>query len=77
MVGTTLLSWLNNIVERTMLFIIVSTMLLNEQWRSLLFQQCCSVLMKQERLFTIVETGENNIDRTSLFVIVIIVTQPC
>ena len=34
-------------------------------------------LMKQQRLFTVVETGENNIDRTSLFVIVIIVTQPC
>ena len=33
--------------------------------------------MKQQRLFTVVETGENNIDRTSLFVIVIIVAQPC
>ena len=34
-------------------------------------------LMKQQRLFTVVETGENNIDRTSLFVIVVIVAQPC
>ena len=33
--------------------------------------------MKQQRLFTVVETGENNIDRTSLFAIVIIVAQPC
>ena len=31
--------------------------------------------MKQRRLFTVVETGENNIDRS--FVIVIIVAQPC
>ena len=31
--------------------------------------------MKQQLLFTVVETRENNIDRTSLFVI--IVTQPC
>ena len=35
----------------------------------------CSALMKQQRLFTVVETGENNIDRTSLFVIVIIIAQ--
>ena len=50
-------------------------MLLNEQCCSLLFQQCycCSAFMKQQRLFTVVETGENNIDRTSLF----IVAQPC
>ena len=27
--------------------------------------------MKQQRLFTVVETAENNIDRTSLFAIVI------
>ena len=33
--------------------------------------------MKQQRLFTVVEIGENNIDRTSLFAIVIIVAQPC
>ena len=36
--------------------------------------------MKQQRLFPVVvviETGENNIDRTSLFAIVIIVGQPC
>ena len=31
------------------------------------------MLMKQQRLFTVVEKGENNIDRTSLFVIIIIV----
>ena len=59
-VVTTRLSWLNNVVERTM-FTIASTMLLNEQC-PLLFQQCSSVLMKQQRLFTVVETGENNID---------------
>ena len=34
---TTRLSWLNNIVQRTMLFT--------------MFQQCCSSLMKQQRLF--------------------------
>ena len=54
-------------------------MLFNEQCCSLLFQ-CCSALIfidLQQRLFTVVETGENNIDRTSLFVIVIIVAQPC
>ena len=56
-----------------MFFTIVSTMLLNEQCRSLLFQQCCSALMKHQRLFTVVETGEDNIDRTSLFAVVIIV----
>ena len=33
--------------------------------------------MKQQRLFTVVETAESNIDRTRLFVIVIIVAQPC
>ena len=33
--------------------------------------------MKQQRLLTVVKTGENNIDRTSVFVIVIIVAQPC
>ena len=33
--------------------------------------------MKQERLFTVVGREENNIDRTSLFAIVIIVAQPC
>ena len=38
----------------------------------LLNEQCCSALMKQQRLFTVVETGENNIDGTSLFAIVII-----
>ena len=53
------------------------TMLLNEQCCSLLFQQRCSALMKQQQLFTVVGTRENNIDRTSLFVIVIIVVQPC
>ena len=61
------------------------TMLLNEQCCSLLFQQscsllfqkCCLTLMKQQRLFKVVETGGNNIDRTSLFVIVIIAAQPC
>ena len=74
----------NNVVERTMftivstmLFTVVSTMLFNEQCCSLLFQQCCSALMKQQRLFTVVETGENNIDKTSLFIIVITVAQPC
>ena len=51
--------------------------LLFQQCCSLLFQQCCSALMKQQRLFTVVGTGENDIDRTSLFVIVIIVAQPC
>ena len=50
----------NNVVERTILFTIVSTMFLNEQCCSLLFQrccqccsllfqQCCSALMKQQR----------------------------
>ena len=48
----------------TILFTIVSTMSMTE---------CCSALMKQQCLFTVVETGENNIDRTSLF----IVAQPC
>ena len=98
----------------TMLFIIISTMLLNKQCCSLLFQQCCwtnnvvhycfnnvvhycfnnvvertmlltivstmlhvLALMKQQRLFMVVGTGESNIDRTSLFAIVIIVAQPC
>ena len=28
-------------------------------------------------LFTVVQTGENSIDRIGLFVIVIIVAQPC
>ena len=42
-----------------------------------IIQQCCSALMKQERLFTVVGREENNIDRTSLFAIVIIVAQPC
>ena len=51
-------------------------MLFNEQCCSLLFQQYRSALMKQQRLFTVVETGESNIDRTCLFTIVIIVTQP-
>ena len=74
---TTRLSLLSNVVHRTILFTIVSAMLFIEQYCSLLFQQCCSALMKQQRLFTVVETGENNIDRTSLFVIVIIVAQPC
>ena len=54
-----------------------NTVIMAEQCCSLLFQQCCSALMKQQRLFTVVETGENDIDRTSLFVIVIIVAQPC
>ena len=49
---TTRLSWLNNVVQRTMLFSI-------------------------DEATTVVETGENNIDRTSLFDIVIIVAQPC
>ena len=30
-------------------------MLLNEQYCSLLFQQCCSALMKQRQLFMVVE----------------------
>ena len=51
--------------------------MLNEQCCSLLFQQCLSALMKLQRSFTVVETEENNIDRTSLFAIVIIVAQPC
>ena len=59
MVGTKWLSWLNNVVERTM-FTIVSTM-----------------LFSIDEATTVVETGENNIDRTSLFVIVIIVAQLC
>ena len=33
--------------------------------------------MKQQRLFTVVETGKNNIDTLSLFAIVIIVAHPC
>ena len=44
-----------------MLLTIVSTML------------HISALMKQQRLFTVVETGKSNIDRTSLVAIVIIV----
>ena len=54
-------------------------MLLNESALLLtLFQQCCSVLMEQQRLFTVVgKIGENNIDKTSMFAIVIIVAQPC
>ena len=43
-----------------------------EQCCSSLFQQCCSALKRQQRFFTVVGTGENNIDRTSLFAIVII-----
>ena len=47
----------------------------------LLFQQRCSAsVMKQQRLSVTVVgqgTGESNIDRTSLFAIVIIVGQPC
>ena len=61
---TTQLSGLNNVVKRTMLFTC-----------SLLFQQCCSAFINEET--TVVEKGENNIDRTSLFVIVTIVAQPC
>ena len=38
---------------------------------------CYSALMKGQRLFKVVGTRENNIDRTSLFAIVIIVAQPC
>ena len=38
----------------------------------ILFQQCYSALMKQQWLFTVVGTRENNTDRTSLFAIVII-----
>ena len=33
--------------------------------------------MKQQGLFTVVETEENNIVRTSLLAMVIIVAQPC
>ena len=63
----------------------VVTALLVEQWCNntvIMAEQYCSTnnveaLMKQQRLFTVVETGENNIDRISLFVIVIIVAQPC
>ena len=47
-----------------MLFAIVSTMLF-------------IALMDEQRLLTDVETGENDIDRTSLFAIFIIVAQPC
>ena len=35
------------------------------------------MLFSIDEATTVVETGENNIDRTSLFVIVIIVAQPC
>ena len=58
----TLLSWLNNVVERTMLFIIVSSMYSINEATAIVYS-CCN-------------TGENNIDRTSLFAI-IIVAQPC
>ena len=37
-------------------------MLLNEQCCSLSFQRRCSTLMKQQQLFTVVGTTENNID---------------
>ena len=54
----------NNVVERTMLFTIVSTMLLNEQCCSLLFQQCCWTN-------NIVHYCFNNVsERTMLFTIV-------
>ena len=36
--------------------------------------RCTTVV---QRLFTVVETRENNIDRISLFVIIIIVAKPC
>ena len=54
----------NNVVERTMLFIIVSTMLLNEQLFSLLFQQCCWTNNCFHYSFN------NVVERTMLFVIV-------
>ena len=57
--------WLNNGVT---INTVINTIII----MTLLFQQC-SAVMKQQRLFTVVETAENNIDRTSLFVIVIIV----
>ena len=50
---------MSNVVQRTMLFTIVSTM-----------------LFSIDETTTVVH-GENNIDRTSVFVIVIIVAQPC
>ena len=53
----TQLSWLNNVVQRRMLFI-VSTMLFS--------------INEAKMVVAVVETGENNIDRTSLFAIVII-----
>ena len=64
----------------------VVTALLVEQYRnntviiaehSLLFEQCCWALTRQQLLLTVIGTGENNIDRTSLFASVIIVVQPC
>ena len=54
----------NNVVERTMLFTIISTMLWKEQCCSLLFQQCC---LKNN----VVHCCFNNIvERTMLFTIV-------
>ena len=63
-----------------------STMLLSKQCCSLLFQQCCSLLfqqccsllfrqcclalMKQQRLFTVVGTGENNIDIEQVWTVI-------
>ena len=54
----------NNVVERTMLFIIVSTMLLNEQCCSLLFQQCCWTNNVVHYCFN------NVVERTMLFITV-------
>ena len=82
---------LNNIVEkivRTTLFShdnrVVKAFLNNTV---IMAEQCCSdyffnnvvqhMTKQQQRLFTVVETRENNIDRISLFVIIIIVAKPC
>ena len=46
-------------------------MLLNDQHCSLLLQKCYSALIKQQWLFTAVGTGDNNVDRTTMFAIVI------
>ena len=58
----------NHVVQRTMLFNIVSTMLFNEQCCSLLFQQCCSKTMLFKN--NVVQYFFNNVQRTLLFTIV-------
>ena len=45
--------------------------------RIMLLTIVSTMLFSIDEATTVVETGENNIDRTSLFVIVIIVAQPC